>query len=405
MNQQEQVFKNRQKNCQDSTPVDEQHHYTSLNIFKEENKDVNIQISQSSKQLRGNNHSAALLIMLVIASVSILILILLILIMYAHLAVSINSINKSLHTRQKSIISTLNETEINGLEKLYSMVSGLSLHQSNLYHNTTEDIINTIIYGNSSKLPPSCVDIFKSAPSSASGYYRIRSSTHNDVTVYCDMTRTCGNITGGWTRVAKLDMNVPSVPQCPPGLCLNYTTIPTCRPCQYDAGCTSTVFKVHGSYSKICGKIIGYQVGTPDGLNLEFNNGTIDGIFLTRGFYRRHIWAFIASISADVVMQNSCPCLLGRNDVRLNTRLSIGHNYFCDTAGDEALQGGQLFTEPLWDGSGCTGQSSCCTFNSPPWFFVELPEPTSDYIELRICRNQHRDDEDFAIQLIDIYVQ
>ena len=93
-------------------------------------------------------------------------------------------------------------------------------------------------------------------------------------------------------------------------------------------------------------------MGTPDGLNLEFNNGTIDGIFLTRGLYRRHIWAFVASISADVVMQNSCPCLLGRNDVQLNTRLSIGLNYFCDTAGDEAMQGGQLYTEPLWDGSG-----------------------------------------------------
>ena len=198
-----------------STPVDEQHNYTSLNIFKDENNDIDIKSSQSSKQFRGNNHSAALLILLVIACVSILILILLILIMYAHLAISINSIRKSLHTRQKSIISTLNETEINGLEKLYSMVSGLSLYQSDLYHNTTEDIINTIIYRNSSKLPPSCADIFKSAPSSASGYYRIRSSTHNDVTVYCDMTRTCGNITEGWTIVSKLDMNVPSVPQCP----------------------------------------------------------------------------------------------------------------------------------------------------------------------------------------------
>ena len=187
MNQQEQFFKNRQKNCQDSTPVDEEHHYTSLNIFKEEKNDVNIKSSQSFKQFRGNNRSAALLILLVIASVSILILILLILIMYAHLALSINSISKSLHTHQKSIISTLNETEINGLEKLYNMVSGLSLYQSDLYHNTTEDIINSIIYGNSSILPPSCADIFKSASSSASGYYRIRFSTHNDVTVYCDM--------------------------------------------------------------------------------------------------------------------------------------------------------------------------------------------------------------------------
>ena len=401
MNWQEQQLK---KITPDSTPADEDHYYTALNISDKENNTVETNSSQNSRIFKAHKMSAALLILLVIASVSILVLILLILIMYAHLAVSITSISKSLHTRQKSIISTLNETEINGLEKLYSMVSGLSLYQSDLYHNTTEDIISTIVYGNSSKLPPSCADIFKSAPSSASGYYGIR-STHKEATVYCDMTRTCGNITGGWTRVVKLDMNVSSVPQCLPGLCLYYTPIPTCRPCQYEAGCTSTTVKVYGSYSKICGKIIGYQVGTPDGLNLKINNGTIDGIFLTRGFYRRHIWAFIASTSTPGVVEHSCPCLFGGKYTQSNATLSIGRDYFCDTAGDKMLQVSHFFTKPLWDGSGCTGKNRCCTFNSPPWFLVELPEPTSDYVELRICRSQHRGDEDIAIQLIDIYVQ
>ena len=35
------------------------------------------------------------------------------------------------------------------------------------------------------------------------GFYQLVGSA---VRVYCDMTRTCGNITGGWMRVAELDM-------------------------------------------------------------------------------------------------------------------------------------------------------------------------------------------------------
>ena len=41
--------------------------------------------------------------------------------------------------------------------------------------------------------------------------------------------------------------------------------------------------------------------------------------------------------------------------------------------------------DPLWDGQGCGPTSSCCTFNSPPWFNVTLPFPTTDNIEVRIC--------------------
>ena len=35
--------------------------------------------------------------------------------------------------------------------------------------------------------------------------------------VYCDMTRSCGGVTGGWMRVAELDMTGSSQ-QCPSGL-------------------------------------------------------------------------------------------------------------------------------------------------------------------------------------------
>jgi hypothetical protein len=50
-----------------------------------------------------------------------------------------------------------------------------------------------------------------------SGYYWVRASNGSAVRVYCDMTRSCGGVTGGWMRVAELDMTNSSH-QCPSGL-------------------------------------------------------------------------------------------------------------------------------------------------------------------------------------------
>ena len=42
-------------------------------------------------------------------------------------------------------------------------------------------------------------------PSSPSGYYWVRASNSSAVSVYCDMTLSCGGVTGGWMRVVELD--------------------------------------------------------------------------------------------------------------------------------------------------------------------------------------------------------
>ena len=42
--------------------------------------------------------------------------------------------------------------------------------------------------------------------------------------------------------------------------------------------------------------------------------------------------------------------------------------------------------DSLWDGAGCGPLNTCCTFNNPPWFYKELPEPTTDDIEMRVCK-------------------
>jgi hypothetical protein len=48
---------------------------------------------------------------------------------------------------------------------------------------------------------------------------------------------------------------------------------------------------------------------------------------------------------------------------------------------------------------------SCCDFNTPPWFYKELPQPTTDDIEMRVCADEERSAEDIAIEIINIYIQ
>jgi hypothetical protein len=51
-------------------------------------------------------------------------------------------------------------------------------------------------------------------------------------------------------------------------------------------------------------------------------------------------------------------------------------------------------------------EGTCCNgTNSPPWFTVQLPAPTTDVIEVSICADESIDTEDTPIELLEIYVQ
>ena len=72
-------------------------------------------------------------------------------------------------------------------------------------------MVNVSCENNFTKTKLSCSSLPLSSPS---GYYWVTASNGSAVRVYCDMTRSCGGFTGGWTRVAHLDMT-DSRQQCP----------------------------------------------------------------------------------------------------------------------------------------------------------------------------------------------
>ena len=132
-----------------------------------------------------------------------------------------------------------------------------------------------------------------------------------------------GNITvsecgaGLWHRVAYLNMGDPSQ-QCPSTWreYINDTTgMRACgRPLSSEY-CPSKTYPVTHQYSRVCGRVIGYQFGSPDAF---YNEGSVDninqpyvnGISVTYGTPRKHIWTFAADWTERYRTRQSthCPC-------------------------------------------------------------------------------------------------
>ena len=225
------------------------------------------------------------------------------------------------------------------------------------------------------------------------------------------MTRRCCNITGGWMRVAHLNMTDPNQ-HCPSGFRLITSPKRTCG--TPGSRCVSTTFPLNGvKYSRVCGKIIGYQYATVDAFlayysnrAIKIDNQYVDGVSLTHGQTpRKHIWTFAAANDETRSSQYECPCTKTNTPYTGVVPPFIGQDYFCDSGSRYFRQYQFYHTDPLWDGSGCGPTSSCCGFNNPPWFCKQLPQPTTDEIEMRVCTDETTSNEYLALETVEIYVQ
>ena len=214
-------------------------------------------------------------------------------------------------------------------------------------------------------------------------------------------------------RVANLDMTDPNQ-NCPAGFRLVSRTSAPLRTCGRPGpvGCVLTTFQTYGvEYSHVCGRVLGYQDKSTDafgqGRTRTIDSYYVDGVSLAYGQSpRQHIWTFAGAVgeqssSSDYI----CPCTQPHNTNIGTSPLFVGQDYFCDTGNRGDLQFDFYPDDPLWDGQGCGGTSTCCEFNNPPWFCKRLPQPTTDDIELRICGDQSTSDEDTPIEQVEIYIR
>ena len=269
----------------------------------------------------------------------------------------------------------------------------------------------------------SCSDIVTQSPVlRLSGYYWIRSRNGTTLQVYCDMDRRCGcNSFGGWTRVANLNVRNTSQP-CPGDWTLQIYSSEPRRLCGRNSssgrGCLSAVYSTYGiRYSHVCGRVIGYSYRAPEAFGQFAGPQTIegpyvDGISLTHGppGTRQHIWSFAAgtSESASVHSNAACPCAHRQSGTIVPS--FVGNDYFCESGNPGPSFTSRLYTsDPLWDGQGC-GFPSCCELSYPPgvtapWFCKQLPQATTDDIEVRLCADDGLPSEETPVELIELYIR
>ena len=113
------------------------------------------------------------------------------------LSTSIHNFNSSLFQLNTSLQNQNYPALVDKIQQLSTKINNTQeckcMSNTSLENKTRNDSMHI---NNCSSLPPS----------SLSGYYWVRAPNGSDVRVYCDMTRLCGNVSGGWMRMAYLDM-------------------------------------------------------------------------------------------------------------------------------------------------------------------------------------------------------
>ena len=169
----------------------------------------------------------------------------------------------------------------------------------------------------------------------------------------------------------------------------------------------------NASYNAICGKIIGYQKGSPSAFDetstYSLNNHYVEGISITIGNPRKHVWTYAVGLT-DYNSQTShiCPCAAKTGSAPPSF---VGNHYFCESGatGVEATSASAVAiyytNDPLWDGSGCSENNNCCASADQPWFFREIIAKVQDDIEVRLCTNEVFQNEAVLVEQIQLYVR
>ena len=251
----------------------------------------------------------------------------------------------------------------------------------------------------------SCREIYNynMASRGQSGYYWIK--TDNIYKVYCDMELTCGGIRGGWMRIANIDTTQGD--DCPSGWRKITQPRPLCRGSGDAAGCYSAYFSNNkAEYNSICGKLRGYQKGSSGAFSTSLHSldsQYLDGVSITVGTPRKHVWSYAAGYSKSVANRGNCPC----TPSGASPPLFVQDFHYCESgnAGGGIVVNQYFEIDPLWDGRGCPAGDDCCFKLGAPWFYRHFIEPEGRAVEARICRDEPYSNEAILLENVQLYIQ
>ena len=255
--------------------------------------------------------------------------------------------------------------------------------------------------------PSSCQDILKGNPNAESGIYALA-----DGDAYCDMDSPCGG--DGWTRIADVNMGRYSQ-DCPEGFVYYYDqSVRLCGQPARSSGsnCSSTVFSSRNiTYSEVCGRVLAYQYGSTDAfgheaLRNDIDVAYVDGISITHGSPRQHIWTFANGLQDTLDLPNLrrafCPC--NSNGIPSHKPEFIDEDYYCESAVHDIWRIILYRDDPLFDNDGCGPlETACCDKGLLPYFYKALGGSFTDDIEFRICSDEGG--EDTRVSVIELFIR
>ena len=222
----------------------------------------------------------------------------------------------------------------------------------------------------------------------------------------------CG-IFGNWRRIAYFDTTQGD--PCPTGLrtVTNTTTTQTaCGRTNTGRGCTSLTFPSSGNYCQVCGRVRGFQYRHMNAFaehtrqNQDINGYYVDGISITQGQPRKHLWTNAVGHSELMLdgadPPSACPCNGEFPGAEAYIPNFVGNHYYCESGFVERWLPRLAWEDPLWDGKGChTANNTCCDRSG---FFYRNVTTSTDDIEVRWCSNHPYTDEDSPADQLEIWV-
>ena len=256
----------------------------------------------------------------------------------------------------------------------------------------------------------SCNEIYQCNPTSRGtiGHYWIMTD-EGLFKVKCNMKLKCGGVEGGWMQVVDVDMNRDD--SCP-GTWHRFSTLSKRLCIGYTAGCSSAYFYAKGyTYDTICGQARAYQRGSPDAFSNfhkhSFDGPYVDGISITLGSPRKHVWTYAAGLGDDFNNHDhsyccNCPCAVYPGPP---PPAYVKNDYYCESGDVGSYDVNALYlNDTLWDGHDCTAFNGCCDRAGMPWFFRKLLTHVTEDFEIRICKDGGFNDEDIAVEKLDIFI-
>ena len=212
----------------------------------------------------------------------------------------------------------------------------------------------------------------------------------------------CGGVEGGWMQVVEVNMAQDN--SCP-GTWQMITSPRNLCAGGVNRGCDSAHFNTRGvSFQHICGQTKSYQKGQPDAFEQGVGKGIddlyVDGISITLGSPRQHIWTYAVSPRDD----SKCPCAPSPG---AKPSAFVENNYYCESGNNvqnNPTHATFYLSDALWDGQNCPANSRCCAHLGMPWFYRKSVAPLSENMEIRICKNEKQNDENIAIEEMEIFV-